>query len=265
MKLRVLGCGTSAGIPAFYGMYGRCDPENPKNNRLRTSLLIQEEGENWLIDAGPDLRQQLITAKVDKVHGVFLTHAHADHTLGLNDLKPFFAVHRDKIPLYADDQTFKGVRQIFGFLIDEGQKVRLPIYRPFLTHHLLKDVFMWKNHRVQTFLQDHGGSFSRGFRFGNWAYSTDVKELSDEALKLLQGIDLWFVDCLSITERPTHAHLEKTLEWIEILKPQKAILIHMGPEMDYDFLGKRLPSGVCPAYDGMEVDSQSLKILNEKN
>ena len=145
---------------------------------------------------------------------------------------------------------------MFGYLIVQpNTKARLPIYTPFLEPRVLGSDFHWKGVHVNTFLQDHGGSSTIGYRFGNWAYSTDVKTLSEAALVQLEGIETWFVDCIALEEKPTHAHLAQTLTWIARVKPKRAILIHMGNSLDYDALRSRLPEGIEPAYDGLVVDS----------
>lgn len=256
MRLTVLGCGPSSGIPSVTGHWGQCVPSQPKNCRLRTSLSIHtDDGEVWLIDAGPDLRMQLMRERIQRVHGVFLTHTHADHILGLDELRPMFGAYRQPIPFYADHETHVAVEKMFGYLISKpSAKARLPIYTPFLVPHVLEPEFCWKGIQVKTFVQDHGGSTTIGYRFENWAYSTDVKTLSEEALSLLEGVETWFVDCIALEEKPTHAHLEQTLAWIQRVKPKRAILIHMGSGLDYDVLKSRLPQGVEPAYDGLTVD-----------
>jgi phosphoribosyl 1,2-cyclic phosphate phosphodiesterase len=258
MRLRVLGCGSSSGVPMVTGRWGDCDPLNPKNVRTRTSLAIEtDDDEVWVIDTGPDLRRQLIREALTRVDGVFLTHAHADHVLGMDELRPIFGQNRKKIPLYGDPDTLVAVTQMFGYLIDtKDNKPKLPIYTPFLEPRLLTPAFEWKDVPVRTFVQDHGGSQSMGYRFGNWAYSTDVKDLSNDALRTLEGTKLWFVDCIAYDPKPTHAHLEQTLAWIERIQPERAILIHMSAFLDYETLKKQLPAHVVPAYDGLQVDAK---------
>ena len=281
MRLTVLGCGGSSGVPLVTGRWGACDPNEPKNRRTRTSLAIElpvplsETGiETWLIDTGPDLRAQLLRENIQRVHGLFITHAHADHVLGLNDLRPFFGHFREKIPFYADVETLKVLKHLFVFLIDDAKAPppRLPIYKPFLVPKALEPTFRWHNWQVQTFGQDHGGMNTMGYRFDclapqgasgkqSWAYSTDVKTLSKEALSLLHGVDIWFVDCMDLEPRPTHAHLEQTLAWIDAVRPKHALLIHMGAKLDYQTLTQQLKKhplvtqgavqSIAPAYDGL--------------
>lgn len=264
MKLTILGCGGSGGVPAMHGLWGACDPHHPQNKRLRTSLLIQYKGQNWLMDAGPDLRYQLLREGIEKIDGVFLTHAHADHLFGLADLRPL-ALHRGvNIPTYADQQTTEICRKVFGYLIDDGKVPHdMPLFqKPCLEMRHLEESFMWNGLSVKTFLQDHGPMMSRGFRFGSWAYSTDVCGLGQKALDGLKGIDLWFVDCASLDgATKSHANLKMALGWIEEVKPKLAILIHMGISLDYEKLKAQLPKGVIPAYDGMQIDSETLAVL----
>ncbi len=255
MHLRVLGCGSSAGVPSILGDWQACDPSNPKNRRTRTSLAIASQEETWLIDAGPDLKVQLLREGIQQVHGVFLTHAHADHVLGLNEIKPMAYVHGQNIPLYGDEVTLDVVRQAFGYLIDDGQGDTCPaFYKPFFQPHTLQPSFTWQGQTVKTFMQHHGAIESVGYHFGTWAYSTDVKHLSEEALTLLKGVRLWFVGCLDTKARVGHADLAQVLSWISYIKPELAVLIHMSSFLDYEALKNQLPAGVVPAYDGMQID-----------
>lgn len=256
MRLTVLGCGGSGGVPITTGFWGNCDANNPKNTRTRTSLAIETSDDQvWLIDTGPDVRQQLLRENIRRVDGVFYTHAHADHVMGLDDLRAMCHFRKALIPLYCDQVTREHLLRIFCYCIEGGENFS-PLYKPlFRTMLFPHSPFLWKGHKVHVFTQDHGpNTISLGFRFGAWAYSTDVKNLSEDAFQILQGVQTWFVDCTSLTEKPTHAHLDQTLAWIQRVQPKQAILVHMGPEIDYATLSARLPTGVECAFDGMKIE-----------
>ena len=277
MELIVLGCGGSTGVPSAAGFWGACDPHNPKNVRTRTSLAMRikphraPHAETWLIDAGPDLRDQCLRENIERVDGVFLTHAHLDHVLGLNDLRPFHKKWKRKIPLYADAVTHETVRHMFGFLIEDLVSAKT-LYPPFLVPHTLQDSLKWLGFDVRVFQQEHGAMPTMGYRFDflqgrggvrSFAYSTDVKQLSRGAFSILKGVDVWFVDCMAITEKPSHAHLEQTLAWIDIVRPKRAILIHMGAELDFASVSQALNEhplvkegvvqSIDPAFDGLRI------------
>jgi phosphoribosyl 1,2-cyclic phosphate phosphodiesterase len=255
MKLTVLGCGPSGGVPLSHGEWGACDPTDPRNNRTRTSVALTfDSGHIWLIDASPDLRQQLLREQIKQVAGVLLTHSHADHINGLDDLRPFYFAYQQQIQLHADAKTLQELRGKFPYFFTqpEGAEAVYPLFFKF--HELTLQPFDIEGIRVIPFQQNHGYSSSLGFRFPTFAYSTDVVSLSSEALALLEGIDLWLVDCMDRVPRPTHAHLELTLSWIEKIKPKKTLLIHMSQSMDFKALCRQLPLGVEPAYDGLTLN-----------
>lgn len=252
MKITILGCGPSGGVPLVTGSWGKCNPNNPKNHRTRTSIAINIRDETWVVDMSPDLRAQCLREKISRIDGILCTHAHFDHISGLEELKPF-AVERGVIPIYADPETLAILvyRSPYAF---ESEEMLPAIYKRFLKTVEITGTFSIAGVPVIPFEQDHRYSKSIGFRFPFWAYSTDVWELDENALDLLAGIDLWIVDCLDFVERDTHAHLDKTLAWIDRIKPNRAILTHMGIKLDYDELSQKLPDGVIPAHDGLALD-----------
>ncbi len=257
MKVTILGCGPSGGVPLVGNIWGQCDPNDPKNRRLRTSALISHGEINLLIDTSTDLRQQLLNAEVKKVHGVFYTHDHADHVHGIDELRPLYFSHKEgPIPIYGNQDTIIKLERRFPYLFVEKSSVKRPDLYPEILHPYTIDLqpFNVFGITVQAFEQDHGHSTTMGYRFDNVAYSTDVVSLDDGAFEVLQAVDTWFVDCLSRNPRPTHAHLDLALSWIERVKPKRAILIHMNQNLDYETLRKELPKGVEPAYDGMVVE-----------
>ena len=252
MRITVLGCGGSLGVPIIGGGWGRCDPANPRNRRLRASILVQTDTTAVLIDTSPDLRQQLLAASVSRLDGVLYTHDHADHTHGLDDLRPLTFGNQGPIIAYMDANTQGQLERRFDYALSSVDVDR-SFYRPIVEPRPLNGPMRIGDLDITPFDQDHGITRSTGFRFGPFAYSTDVVALSNEAFETLDGVHTWMVDATREEPHISHAHLALTLEWIERLGPQRAILTHMNHLMDYDTLTAKLPPGVEPAYDGMTL------------
>lgn len=251
MKITVLGCGASWGVPAIGPDWGRCDPADPRNRRRRCSLLVESRDAVLLIDTSPDLREQLLDAGVARLDAVLLTHAHADHLHGIDDIRIINRLIGKALPLYASPEALAEVAQRFGYaLLPAPEK---PLYRPALVGTPIDGPFTAAGIPIVPFAQDHGYTTSLGFRIGPFAYSTDVTELDERAFAALAGIELWVVDCMRREPHPTHSHLAKTLAWIDRVRPRRAILTHMDQSLDYRELSEKLPSGVEPAYDGLTV------------
>jgi phosphoribosyl 1,2-cyclic phosphate phosphodiesterase len=249
----MLGCGPSMGVPAIGGDWGACDPADARNRRRRASLLVECRGKVLLIDASPDLREQLLDARVSQVDALILTHAHADHLHGIDDLRAVNRLMRKPIDLYADAATLAEIERRFGYVFDTVPPDGF-FYKPVLTPHPIDGPFTAAGVPVVPFVQDHGYSTTLGFRIGAFGYSTDVTELDDAVFAALAGIEFWIVDCLRYDPHPTHSHLAKTLAWIERLKPLRAALTHMDRPLDYRELTGRLPPGVEPGRDGLNVE-----------
>jgi phosphoribosyl 1,2-cyclic phosphate phosphodiesterase len=257
MQVTILGCGTSSGVPRLGGPggagdWGACDPTDPRNRRRRVSVLVEHGGTRLLVDTGPDLREQLLGACVDRLEGVFLTHDHADHAHGIDDLRPLFHAMRRPIDVWASPATWSVLRQRFGYVFDGAAG-----YPPTaIAHHLTTPVEIG-GIIVTAFPQLHGDIESTGLRFEAEgraiAYSTDVKGFDERAEAALSGLDLWIVDALRRTPHPTHSHLAQTLDWIGHYRPGRALLTHMDQSMDYLALSDELPAGVAPAHDGLVV------------
>jgi len=253
VKVTVLGCGGSGGVPAVGNWWGVCDPENPKNWRRRASVLVEHGESVLLIDTSPDCREQLLDAGVKRLDAVLYTHAHADHLHGIDDLRGINRLMRRPVPIWANAETLRQIEERFGYVlrpIEPGGS----FYKPTLEAHEVNGPFTAAGLQVVPFEQDHGFSTTLGFRIGKFGYSTDVVELDERAFEILSGIELWIVDCLRREPHPTHSHLEKTLRWIERLRPRRAVLTHMDPVLDYESLRAELPEGVEPGYDGLSVD-----------
>jgi phosphoribosyl 1,2-cyclic phosphate phosphodiesterase len=253
MKVTMLGCGPSMGVPAIGPDWGACDPNDPRNRRRRASLLVESRGQTVLIDTSPDLREQLLDAGVGRLDAVLMTHAHADHLHGIDDLRAINRMMRAQIPLYATDAALEEIEQRFSYAL--APPPADGYFRgPSLAPHRIDGPFVAAGMTIVPFTQDHGYSTTLGFRIGPFGYSTDVIELDDAAFAALAGVDVWIVDCLRHEPHPTHAHVARTLEWIERVKPRRAILTHMDRPLDYAQLAAQLPPGVEPGYDGLVVE-----------
>ncbi len=252
MKVTVLGCGSSGGVPLIGNIWGACDPSNPKNRRTRTSILVEEGGTVVLVDTSPDMRQQLLACDLKRLDAVLYTHAHADHCHGLDDLRSVNWLMQKPIDLYADPQTLKELGGRFPYIFHSPGNGNF--FKPSILPHEITEPFNIGPLCIKPFAQRHDFSHSLGFRFGDFAYSTDTNGLDENAFEVLRGVKTWIVDCVRVEPHPTHAHLKQTLEWIDRVKPQRAYLTHMSHEVDYEALLKILPEGVRPAHDGLVLE-----------
>ncbi len=251
MRVTILGCGTAGGVPHIGEEWGACDPKEPRNRRLRPSILVEEGETRVLVDTSPDLRFQALRAGFDRLDAVMFTHSHADHANGIDDLRYFVRRTKKLIEAHADAPTLRDLEARFGYVFrDGGQK----LYPQILNGNLIDGAFEVMDIPVVPFTQTHGPIDTLGFRFGPIAYSTDVMSLPEEAFAALEGVEVWIVDALSPHPHPTHSHLEQTLEWIERVGPARAILTHMNVTMDYATVARITPDNVEPAYDGMVIE-----------
>lgn len=252
MEVRILGCGTSSGVPRVGNDWGLCDPANPKNRRRRVSILVAYDKTRILVDTGPDLREQLLDAGVSDIEGVIWTHDHADHCHGIDDLRQLYHARGRPVSGYARQETLDSLQHRFAYAF--GGKSGYP---PVTRASLLPDHMNLAGISVRTVDQPHGPITTAGLRFDaggkSLVYSTDFNEFTPEMEIAFQDIDLWIVDSLRRAPHPTHPHLDQALEWIARVKPRRAILTHMDNSLDYDTLLAELPDGVEPAYDGMEI------------
>jgi phosphoribosyl 1,2-cyclic phosphate phosphodiesterase len=255
MRVTMLGCGPSWGVPRIGNVWGACDPDNPKNRRTRCAVLVEDHGNVVLIDTPPDLRQQLLAAQTTKIDAVLFTHAHADHSHGIDDLRSVNRMIGKPLPIYADPQTLDELKTRFRYIFAPvDAEARTAFYKPAVEPHEIAGPFTVAGMDVVPFVQDHGFSKTLGFRFGRFAYSTDVFMLDEAAFAALAGVEVWIVDCIRYAVHVTHSHLERTLSWIERVKPRRAILTHMDESLDYDTLQRMLPAGVEPGYDGLVIE-----------
>jgi phosphoribosyl 1,2-cyclic phosphate phosphodiesterase len=255
MKVTMLGCGPSWGVPRIGGDWGQCDPANPRNRRRRVSVLVEEGEGVVLIDTSPDLREQLLDANVRRIDAALFTHAHADHLHGIDDLRSVNRLIGRALPIHASARTIAEIEQRFGYVFAPIRPGTGSLfYKPVLVPNIIDGPFTAAGMRVLPFEQDHGFSKTLGFRFGRFAYSTDVIDLDDRAFTALEGVEVWIVDCIRREPHVTHSHLEKTLGWIERLRPKRAVFTHMDESLDYEALRGVLPPGVEPGYDGLVIE-----------
>ncbi len=252
MKITILGCGSSGGVPLIGPYWGDCNPNNKKNIRTRVSILLELAGQNILIDTSPDLRFQSITNKVKKIDAVCWTHAHADHAHGIDDLRQFLWKRKDKLPVYSNKETLDSLKKRFDYAFDKNNNY----FQPSLDPHILKPgKFCLSNNIVgYNFNQYHGDETTLGYKFKNVVYSTDVKDFPYESKKYLKNLDLWILDCVRYEPHYSHAHFNLAIEWINEYKPKKTILTHLGAWLDYDELLSKCPNNVFPGYDGLVVE-----------
>jgi phosphoribosyl 1,2-cyclic phosphate phosphodiesterase len=266
LRLTILGCGSSGGVPRATGDWGDCDPKEPKNQRSRCSALFQkwsgeqagrpEEATTVLIDTSPDLRLQLAKARPSHLDAIIISHDHADQTNGFDDIRAFFIKQRRTLPVWMNDTTHETFARRFGYAFES--KGGYPAIAR-LAGRLAPLVPITIDGpggplEILPLEQDHGFSQSLGFRAGSAAYCNDLVSMPPASFSALSGLSLWVVDALRDKPHPTHAHVERTLEWIAALRPKQAVLTNMHIDLDYAELKARLPAGVEPAYDGWRAD-----------
>ena len=252
MEVRILGCGTSSGVPRVGNDWGQCDPANPKNRRRRVSILVSYGRTRILVDTGPDLREQLLDANVTGVDAVIWTHDHADHCHGIDDLRQLYHARGRPVPGYARQETLDSLKLRFAYAF-EGTGG----YPPVAEARLLPIHMNLEGLSIRAVDQPHGEITTAGLRFDaggkSIVYSTDFNELTPEMSMTFKGVDLWIIDTLRRRPHPSHPHLARALEWIAEVEPKRALLTHMDNSMDYETLRAELPPGVEPAYDGLEI------------
>ena len=258
LRFTILGCGSSGGVPRLGGHWGDCDPTNPRNQRRRCSLLVERETPQGtttvLIDTTPDMRAQLLDAGIGHLDAVAWTHAHADHTHGLDDLRQIVFNTRERLSVWADAPTQSDLlsRFAYAFVQPEGSP-----YPPILNLHTIKEAFTINGAggpiTLTPFEVDHGSMDALGFRIGDLTYLPDVVAIPPAAWEQLADLDCWILDALRRTPHPTHAHLALSLEWIARAKPRRAVLTNMHIDLDYAAVEAETPAHITPAYDGMVI------------
>lgn len=255
MKITILGCGASVGVPVIGCDCATCKSDNPKNTRSRVSILVQyADGFTVLVDTSPDLRSQALCNNINNIDAVIYTHAHADHAHGIDDLRPFNAMRNAEIDAYGTAETLHELKQRFGYAWqphDGGYWGRTALNA--IEVEAGSSIRLGNGEQVQTFAQTHGKSQTLGLRFGAAVYSTDVNAFDVAAKEKLQDMELWIVDCLRDGFAGSHANLEMALEWTKAFKPKRTVLTHMNHELEYEDLRKRLPANIEPGYDGLVI------------
>ena len=262
LTFTILGCGSSMGVPRVALGWGECDPNNPKNRRRRCSIMVERaDGHHRtrvLVDCSPDLREQLLDAKVDWVDGVLITHEHADHTHGIDDLRTLFIKRRRLVDVYLDEHTAKVMNARFGYCFKSPPGSEYP---PIVSEHRLKAgqtiAITGQGGTITALplLQEHGDIASYGFRFGHLAYSCDLSGMPPESATALADLDVWIVDALRYRPHPSHFSVADALGWIERIKPRRAILTNLHADLDYEALRGQLPPHIEPAFDGMRFEA----------
>ncbi len=253
MKITILGCGSSGGVPLIGNVWGACDPANQRNRRLRPSILVEEGGVALLADTSPDMREQVLACNLQKLTAVLYTHAHADHSHGIDNLRSVNWLTQKPVPIYGDEETIGKLKNRFDYIFRNPASIdnfHVPRVQPFVIEGPLN----FGSVKVTPFRQKHGTTHSLGYRFNDFAYSTDVNGLNEEAFAVLKGIKVWVVDGIREKPHPSHAHIGQTLEWIKKIGPERAYLTHMDQSVDYAALAAKLPRGVWPAHDGLVIE-----------
>lgn len=255
LTVSMLGCGTSVGIPCLgRAGWGKCDPDEPKNRRQRCALLVQTETTNILVDAGPDIRNQLLPHNLTKIDAVLITHTHSDHVAGIDDLRVFFWPDQVKLPLYATAHHGADIQERVPYMFVKKHDSPTYFQPPLEMKEICAgDVLTIGDITIDVMHQEHGLTNSLGFIFnGICGYSTDLNDMPEENFSLLAGIPLWIVETLREKPHQAHAHYDLTFSWIDRVKPEHAVLTHLGLDADYQKLKGICPERVEPGYDGMQ-------------
>ncbi len=260
MRVVMLGCGASAGVPMIGGAngagdWGACDPAEPRNRRTRSSIVIESgEGRRLLVDTTPELRLQLVDCRIPGVDAVLYTHAHADHITGLDDVRILNRIAGRPLEAFATRRTLDELQARFGYAFRPWQAPGF--FRPVLEAREVEagQTITAAGMPVQLIHQDHGFGPSLGLRIDSFAYCTDVVRLDGAAFEALAGVDTWVVGCFCRAPHPTHAHLDLVLSWAARVGARRTVLTHMGTDLDWGWLVEKLPSGVEAGWDGLVID-----------
>ena len=255
MKFIILGCGSSMGVPRADGFFGNCNPKNKKNYRTRCSALLKTSNENILIDTSPDLRQQLLRHRIQKIDKVFYSHTHSDQTHGINDLRIFYIKNRKQIDVFADLYTSNYLKKSFSYCFNSHTKE----YPAILKLNRLKNSHIVFNKDkkivVKSIKVKHGTVNSNCFIINKkLAYISDVNKIYDKDYRYFKNLKYLIIDCLRYDFHPSHFNLDATLNLINLFKPEKSILTNLHTDLDYNVLKKKLPKKVIPAYDGLSIN-----------
>ncbi|WP_422343811.1 MBL fold metallo-hydrolase [Parasphingorhabdus sp.] len=253
MRLTILGCGTSSGVPRIGNDWGDCDPNEPKNRRSRVSIVVESPTTRILVDTSPDLRTQFLACNIDTIDNVIWTHDHADHCHGIDDLRQVYQKRREAVPAYGRPDTIESLKQRFAYAFSGHE-----YYPSICADKLLETRTEIGDITVKSVDMPHGGVTSAGLRFEHEektiSYATDFGEVTDHMINMFESSDIFVVDALREQPHPTHAHLSMTLDFIKSVKPGLSLLTHMDKSMDYHHLCSILPEDIRPAYDGFVIE-----------
>lgn len=256
LKFTILGCGNSTGVPAAGNHWGSCDPSEPKNRRRRCSIAVQDGDKTLIIDTGPDFRDQANAHDIRKINGVLYTHEHADHMNGIDDLRVYRFKQSELIPAYLSKHTYDAISGHFGYMFDGGS---LDLYKPILAPNIIEfgKEYECGGIKFTTFAQDHSTCISTGYRFDDVAYSVDVYNLDEAAIKALQGVKTWIVDAAGYhnQDNQVHASIADIVALNERIGAERVYLTSLSLAMDYETLCVELPPHIRPCYDGLVVKS----------
>ena len=254
MKFIILGCGSSMGVPRSDGYFGKCDPKNKKNHRSRCSALIQTQSENVLIDTSPDLRQQLIENRIEKIDKVLYSHMHADQTHGINDLRVFYIQNKKTIPVFADNPTKKYLLNTFKYCFVSSSREYPATLKLNSINNKLSIKDGGKELNIKSIKVKHGKVNSICYIVDKkLAYISDISDISQKDFKYFKDLKYLIIDCLWLKYHPSHLNLDSCLKFIKLFKPKKAILTNLHSDLDYNYLVKTLPKNVIPAHDGLTI------------
>lgn len=252
MRVRILGCGTSTGVPRIGNDWGKCDPTEPRNARLRSSIIVESGQVRVLVDCGPDLRHQLLAAQIGRLDAVILTHDHGDHVHGIDELRPVAQQLGHPVPILGREESLASVRERFAYAFAAHE-----FYRPIAQTQVLGSEWAFGSAAVRTVDQPHGGPTSVGLRFDegerSLVYAIDYSDMTPDMATLYEGAEVMISDCLTRQPHPTHAHLDAVLGWARELRIGHLYLSHMGNGLDYRTLVAELPDWAEPGYDGLEI------------
>ncbi|MBI4890974.1 MAG: MBL fold metallo-hydrolase [Acidobacteria bacterium] len=255
LKLTVLGSGTSVGVPTIGCTCKVCRSDDPRDRRLRPSVCLRWDGYTVMIDTGPDFRQQALAHQLDRIDAVFYTHAHADHILGIDDLRPFNFHQKEPIPIHASADTMQVIRRVFSYIFHDGPTESS---RPKIaTHIFATDPVSVHGLEFLPIPVRHGSGECHGFRFGPNAYLTDHSEIPEESMRLLEGLDVLFLDALRYKPHPTHSTIDASLKTVQRLQPRTTYFTHISHDLLHERAQSLLPPNVLLAYDGLELDLEA--------
>lgn len=249
MKITILGCAPSWGMPSLISGFGIADPKEVKNKRTRSSILIEDKGLKILIDTGPDIREQLLRIGSPKIHTICYTHAHYDHMGGAEDFGMLARECQERLDVYGRQKDIIHFKRRMPYIFKTKDK-------EFIKTHYIKPYqkFQIGHIEIMPISQQHATCGSLGFRIGDFAYCTDVKSIVPQGWQYLKGVKTWILGCVTTSPNPRWVHLSEALKWIKRLNPERTYLTHLGPSMDYRTLKRTLPKNIQPCYDGMIIE-----------